>query len=158
MEDTNTAFLESLYNSYANRITDWAYRHLGDYEQAKDIAQDTFLIALIKIDDLLASDNPKRWLYKTAKNLIGHAIRNRNIALRKLSKTQPDVLVSELQFGLSELFPSSFLPQERKLITLYYNERRSIKEISDILGISQSACKMRLLRLRNELKCILTSQ
>lgn len=67
MEDTNTAFLESLYNSYANRITDWAYRHLGDYEQAKDIAQDTFLIALIKIDDLLASDNPKRWLYKTAK-------------------------------------------------------------------------------------------
>lgn len=89
---------------------------------------------------------------------MDHAIRNRNIALRKLSKTQPDALVSELQFGLSELFPSSFLPQERKLITLYYNERRSIKEISDILGISQSACKMRLLRLRNELKCILTSQ
>lgn len=147
-------FLEELYRANAKRIADWAYRHLGDYEQAKDIVQDSFLIAVVKIDDVMASDNPKRWLYKTARNLIGHAIRERN---KKLHIANSDIseLDHDLELGLSEIFPKTFSTCDKKILHMYYYERCTIKEISDILGISISACKMRLLRLRKELRKIL---
>ena len=158
MKDAKRLFIEELYNSYAKRIADWAYRHLGDYELAKDIVQDTFLIAVIKVEDLMRSDNPQRWLYVTARNLIGHAIREKKKKVASFANDFPTSQVNNgISLGLSELFPQSFSTYDRQLLSMYYLERRSIKEIADLYGISLSACKMRLLRLRKELKNVLNS-
>lgn len=155
LNNTKANFIEELYHTYAKRIADWAYRHLGDYEQAKDIVHDTFLIAMIKIDDIMASDNPKRWLYKTARNLIGHAIRERNKKQVPLTETMLSNSTYEIDLGMSEFFPQTFSMTDRRIVLMFYLERRSIREIADTYGISISACKMRLLRLRRELKNIL---
>lgn len=43
-------------------------------------------------------------------------------------------------------------PEYRTVLILFYIEERSIKEITDIINISESAVKMRLKRARDKLK------
>lgn len=57
--------------------------------------------------------------------------------------------------GLEELIPSAFSEEERNLFIWYYRDRYSFGEISNVLGISEDACRMKLLRLRKRLKKIL---
>ena len=63
-------------------------------------------------------------------------------ALSDESETQIELLMNALQ---------KLPPEERALITLYYEEEKSVKEISSILNMSESNVKVRLFRLRKKL-------
>ena len=56
--------INTLYTKYARKIRDWAYRHTGNINIAEDIMQETFLILLIKIDEVIEHEDPRKWLFR----------------------------------------------------------------------------------------------
>lgn len=152
--------INTLYTKYARKIRDWAYRHTGNINIAEDIMQETFLILLIKIDEVIEHEDPRKWLFRTAKNVLLHAYRDMKQRTAKFEELNETTTASgyEHDMGLLEVFPSSFRPQDKQIMMMYYVTERSIKEIADTFGISNSACKMRLLRLREELRRFYSSQ
>src|SRR5436190_3769872 len=64
---------------YQDRIYNAVLRMVGDHEEARDLAQETFTRALVKIDSFRGEAGPYTWLFRIAVNL---AISQ----LRKVSK------------------------------------------------------------------------
>lgn len=124
---------------------------------AEDILQNVFL-KLWKYDRKFESDEHRtKWLtcvtVNESKNFVKKAVFRYNTSL-------------ENEVGESYAFESSEdsdlfgavmkLPVKlRTVIHLFYYEDMSVKEIADILGIKESACKTRLSRGRSQLKEIL---
>lgn len=145
-------FFSQMYEANYSNIRKWAYRHTGNLTTAEDITQETFLILVIKIDDAMAHPSPRAWLYTVARNLIGHEIRDMRKQMLLFPEIKAETEDDSLDLGLVEIFPNTFSDDDIRIMLMYYVERRSIKEVASSFGISASACKMRLLRLRNEIK------
>ena len=61
----------------------------------------------------------------------------------------------ERQYGALEKAVAALEPQDRFLITAFYEQGRSLAELTEITGMSLSNVKVRLFRCRNRLAKIL---
>lgn len=157
MTNEQEKFFCTLYRQYAGYLWKWAYRSLGDRQLSEELMQDTFVILMLKIDTIMTYENPKSWLFGVMANQIAHE--KRRFAIQKPSLPLEDhpELASDnhLMDGLEELLPSAFSETDRNLFIWYYRDQYTYGEISEMLGISENACRMQLARLRDRLKKIL---
>jgi len=58
----------ALFTTYHTRVVAWACRRIGNYDVARDIAQDVFIKVLTGIDSFRASARFSTWLYAVARN------------------------------------------------------------------------------------------
>lgn len=70
------AFYE-LIIKYQKLVLNFVFRMLGDYEEAQDIAQETFLRAFNNIDNFRGDFPIISWLYQIANNLCIDKLRAR---------------------------------------------------------------------------------
>ena len=146
---------QTLYETYAEQIQTLAYRLTGDMGRAEEIRQDTFWVLLLKIEKVSTYDNPAGFLFKTLKNKVKKAQYEMDLDEQRYTPLDEDVIPDERNrgaAGLMEILPPSFSERDARMLHMYYEEARSIKEIADAEGISESACKMRIKRLRDKLK------
>src|SRR3954467_2190521 len=68
---------EGLVARYYDKVFNLAFRTLGRREDAEDIAQQTFLRALPRLQDVRAPDAAGAWLYRIAINLCLDLLRGR---------------------------------------------------------------------------------
>jgi RNA polymerase sigma-70 factor (ECF subfamily) len=61
-ENNQDQFFEILYREMFNQLNIYAQNALRDRSLGEEAVQDTFRIACTKIDELMASSNPKGWL------------------------------------------------------------------------------------------------
>lgn len=120
---------------------------------AEDVVQNTFMKLLHHTEDFENDEHIRKWLIRVAINECNSMWRS----FWKKNVSSIDELQIELSFSTpekSELFYAvQNLPQKyREVVHLYYYEQYSVKEISDILGISETAIQTRLMRARNKLK------
>lgn len=146
-------FIEELFKSEYTNLFCFAYNTLLD-ENLSDVAvQDTFLIALKKPDALCSSQKPVGWLYNTIKNVIKHIIRDRDYLYKKnislhdvLDESDPYLdTYSEVRLDVSN-------SDEWKLLMKFYIEGYSTRELAEMQGVSEEACKSRLKRARAKLR------
>src|SRR5690349_5134073 len=71
------AAFAAIYEYYSDAIHRYAYRLLGNQEQADDITQDTFIKAYQNIGHLGGDPNMSAWLYRIASNACMDALRRR---------------------------------------------------------------------------------
>ncbi len=71
----------SLVDRYRPAVARLAYRVTRDAEEAKDIAQDTFLRAFRRLDEIRPERPFARWLFRVARNASLDAIRRRRGAI-----------------------------------------------------------------------------
>ena len=124
---------------------------LCNEQDVQDAIQDTFCRYLEKKPDFSDEEHEKAWLIKVATNICRDMIRFR-IRHPKVSIDEVEnILVApEQRETLIELLE---LPVKHKtVIYLHYVEGYPIKEIAEILGISESAVKSRLLRGRKQMR------
>ena len=152
-----------LVDKYKGAVQALAYRKIGNYHDAEEIAQETFLKAYQKLSTLKNPDGFAGWLYVICANCCRDWLRKR--------RKGKESLVSLKQLSGDEIAASSYvkytngkteqslreavgtLPEsERTVVTLYYMGGLSCGEISRFLGVSLSAAKMRLHRARRHLK------
>lgn len=145
------------YKRLANMYTDTVYRvalnGCKNKYDAEDVVQETF-IRLLKYRKSFESDEHVRnWLIRVAINECNSLW---NTSWRK-RVTLTDEQKEELFFDnneQSELYElvMQLTPKYRQVIYLYYYEEFSVKEVADILKISETAVQTRLQRARQRLR------
>ena len=136
--------LEESFEQYSKAIEKFCYVRLGEAsDYASDCLQETYCLFYRKLLDGTEFENPRAFLYKTAKNIptyIEESIED------KIENNDVDI-----DFAKSLLL-SSLDDDELILYQMKYVERLSLKEISDKIHISPSAVAMRTSRLRSKVK------
>ncbi len=124
---------------------------LCNEQDVQDAIQDTFCRYLEKKPDFRDGEHEKAWLIKVATNICRDMIRFR-VRHPKVSIDEVENILAapEQRETLKELLE---LPIKYKtVIYLHYVEGYSVKEIADILRITESAVKSRLLRGRKQMR------
>ena len=165
------AFAE-IVNRYRNPITNYLYRFLNDYEEAVDLAQETFVRVYFAIDRYHTEYAFSTYIYRIATNLAISEIRKRKrrnlLSLTGLFQSEDE---SETEFqppdekalpdeNLIDDEQSRFiaraiaaLPDKyRAPIVLREIEDKSYEEIAQILNLGLGTTKSRISRARNLLK------
>ncbi|GAA0357663.1 RNA polymerase sigma factor [Bacillus horti] len=139
------------YEKYAHTLFKIAIVHLGNKEDAEEAIQDTFIKLMEKGPVFNDEEHEKAWLIRVltnhCKNMLGRVWRKREVKLEGMESIFTTPADREL-ISLVLALPIKY----KNVIHLYYYEDYSVREISEILKISESAVKMRLQRGRQLLK------
>ena len=149
--------LQGLVESYGENLYAIAFNVCGNIHDAEDVVQDTFLSYFTAKKEFESEEHIRAWLIRVAINKA----KNKTRAFWHRNTVALEDYMSSAEFPSSEasdLFEAVMkLPEKyRIVIHLFYYEDYSIKEISEILGLSSGNVKVRLSRgresLRNTLK------
>lgn len=149
-----------LVDKYKGAVHALAYRKLGDFQLAEEIAQDTFLAAYQKLGTLRNHTQFPGWLYVIASRLCLMWQRKNRPPIRFFEETKTDELDSLAQTRYAEKQTHQQvhdalenLPEsERTVLTLHYFGGMTGKEIARFIGTSPGAVLNRLYRARSRLR------
>ncbi len=162
----NPRNFEPLYKRYFQRIANYIYHRVEDKETAFELTSQVFYKALENLPKYKPMGVPfSAWLFRIAGNEMNQYFR-KNKAVRILSIDRDGL--GELKGDMEEnhepemdkqLFDAlqTLKEDDMELVNMRFFEKRSFKEICDILDMNESACKMKLYRVLEKLKQILTS-
>lgn len=138
-------WITALYDKKYKRLYRVAYRLTGNSETAKELAQDTFLWAVLRREDLLVHPKPEAWLTRTLINLVKNE--NRRLSSMDVSlETQFNVPAPEVERGLSELLPQKLSKEDQEVLIWRFEQGLDYKEIANRLGISETGSRSRVFR------------
>lgn len=150
---------QRIYEKYYDRTFQIARGILMDSEEAADTVQEIFTLVYRNLPRFDRRSKFSTWLYRVAVNRsIQQARSNRGRSrLVSLSEaqdaaipfTEPTIQDPRIQSAMRELSP-----QDRALLTLFYWEELSLREIADSIGLNPNAAKTRLFRARERFKQI----
>lgn len=175
----DSSAMEMLILKYQNRIFNAIYRICGNFEDAAELTQDTFVKVIENIDKFEERSGFYTWAFRIATNLtLNYCHRASKLAFVSLdseldeSHVQSKVRLKELlkagdasnpmvaaqdkeisrmvQLGLMKLDDS-----HRAVIVLRDIEGMNYNQIADVLGIELGTVKSRISRARGSLKEIL---
>jgi RNA polymerase sigma factor (sigma-70 family) len=162
LDGDKTAF-SVLVDRYKEAVHALAYRKLGNFHEAEDVVQETFLRAHQKLPTLKNRGKFAGWLYAIATNCCRMSLRSRE--RRDAESTSFDELrpeqISQISLAQRVGEPRSQLLDEaiealpesgRTPLKLYYMEGMSCSEIGRMVGISANAVRDRLYRARKRLR------
>jgi len=145
------------YETIVTRNIDIVYRTALSYckntYDAEDIVQNTFAKLLQSDMDFQDDEHIRKWLIRVAVNECKNMWKSfwrKNISSIDDLDYEPAANAPEQKELLEEVF--KLPPKYRVVIHLYYYEGYNVKEIAEMLNLSQSNVQIRLMRARNKLK------
>jgi len=156
---------EPLYRRYFEPIFRFIYQRLDDQNTAKDLAQQTFIKAMEKLDRYEERGLPfSSWLYRIALNELNQHFRDHSKdRCLNLESAGLDTLMEEMNEDRYEPYIEKLVevmdqlePENQALLEMRFFEKRSFKEIGEILELTENNAKVRLYRLLDKLKLIIT--
>lgn len=149
------------YEKYYESIFKYCRVRLGEFsEHASDCVQDAFLILHKKLNEGETIEQPRAFLYRTADNFVKRTVehyskeRTRTVDLDTAENTPAPPIISD-DFDYDEfarILIATLTQQEQELYILKYVQRKSLKEIAEMLGIQPTAVAKRVSRLRQHIK------
>lgn len=160
------ARFEPLYNTYYEQIFRYIYQRIEDKECAFDLCSQVFLKALTNIQKYQFRGVPfASWLYRIAQNEVYEALRqNKTSRVISIENRQVHDVLDEIDTDHDEelynlllrLIPE--LPEEDiQMIEMRFFEKRSFREIGEILGITENNAKVKGHRTIEKLKRLFKS-
>lgn len=145
--------VQELFEKYQNNLYAVAFNICKNAEDAKDIVQETFIQYYSLRKEFDNEQHIRAWLIRVAINKA----KNINHSFWRKNKRPLEDYMESLTFETpesEELFETVMaLPEKfRIVIHLFYYEDYAVREIADILKISESNVKVRLSRGRSLLK------
>ena len=153
----NNDALRQLYERYSREIYLYLLSLCKDGRLAEDLMQETFLKALLSLDETHA--NLRAWLYTVARNLFYDGARR-----RKLEQSLMESMLSDAPQDPDELLEMKLRneklreaimrlePRKREVIVLQYFSGMSVKEIAIVMRISEENVRVLAYRAKKELK------
>ncbi len=151
-----------------NTVTSIALAIVRDIQLSEDIAQEAYLTVWQKIGSLRRSQSFMPWLRQVTRNLSRDHLRRRQVRpgdqpsandpnewTGTLAACQPDSEQAMLEAEQDELISQALeaLPDDsREVLTLYYREGESSRQVAQLLGLSDAAVRKRLSRARASLR------
>lgn len=151
--------LQELIEHYQNNLYAAAFNICKNAEDAEDVVQDTFIQYHITKKEFENEQHIRAWLFRVLINKAKNVTR----AFWRRNKVTLEDYMETLTFETPEsqnLFETVMeLPEKyRIVIHLFYYEDYSIREIAEILAISEGNVKVRLSRGRALLRKILQEE
>ncbi|WP_034040139.1 RNA polymerase sigma factor [Wocania ichthyoenteri] len=169
VKTNNTLLFEILYDRYATLVYNKCFGFAKDADEAKDLTQDIFLKLFVKLASFKGKSKFSTWLYAfTYNHCVNYVTRN---TAKKFEKQSVDYKDIE-NLSYNEEDDTSFLdmkvdklkialelisPEEKMILLLKYQDHLSIRDIESVLGIGESAVKMRIKRAKDKLKTVYTN-
>lgn len=163
VKTNDTMLFEVLYDRHATLVFNKCLGFAKDVDEAKDLTQDVFLKLFIKLASFKAKSKFSTWLYAfTYNHCVNYVTRNTAKKFEKQSVDYKDIEnlsddekedESFLQMKVDKLKVALELisPDEKMILLLKYQDGLSIKDIEGVIGIGESAVKMRLKRAKDKL-------
>ncbi len=164
------ALLAAVYTQYAGALHSYAYRLLGNQEDADDVMQEVFIRVHGRIDQLRDPARLRPWLYRIATNLCMDYLRRRartrkifGIAVHidgggdEAEETGAQTIAepgstlaidSVAERDHIRLALRRMPPKYATCLVLHSAQGLSYREIAEILGITPGAAAVRLARAR----------
>ena len=135
-----------------------ARSRLTNTEDIKDAMQDAIMYAYINIKKLKEVEKFNAWIVKILINSCNKIYNQKKINIFSYSefdenkfKYESDLIDLENNMNFFNII--DFLDvQEKTLITMYYLDEYTTKEISEILDINESTLRSKLSSIRNKIK------
>ena len=142
-----------------------AYRTLRQRENAEDIVQEAFINAYRSLPDFNFDANFVTWLYKIVYNLSISEYRKKkymteeideniidsyNINYENTNEAISRFREEEQKYYLNTAI-DTLTPEEKTIITLYYQEDCSVENVAEITQNSKANIKIKLYRARKKI-------
>ncbi|GAA4270974.1 RNA polymerase sigma factor [Aquimarina gracilis] len=156
-----------LVERYQSLVYTVVYRMIKNKELAEEVSQDSFIKAYKSLSKYRGDSKFSTWLYTIAyrKSLDAIKANKRMITselIEEINEGEIELVTDALNYlqakERKEIISDSImqLPQdEAVIITLYYFEEKSVKEIVEIVGLTADNVKIKLYRSRKKLYSIL---
>ena len=158
----------ALVRKYQKSVHALAWRKIGDFHIAEEIAQDAFIQAYKNLATLRNPNQFAGWLYVIASNLCKRWHQSNKPAMQSLDDTyvadveafsyrryvseQRETEAMEHRHEIVKELLETLPESERTVVTLYYLGEMTAKEIGNFLGVSVNTIKSRLRRARERLR------
>lgn len=146
--------VEDVVNKYSDMILRITYQKAFNMSDAEDITQEVFIRLLNNQDKIQSEEHLKAWLIRVAVNLsndYNKSFWNKNSGELDENTASIESENSYIFEELKKLTP----PIYRDIVYLYFYEGYKIKEIAEILKMSQNTVSSALTRAKSKLKDIL---
>lgn len=161
VKNQNTILFGVLYDRYIKQVYNKCYGFAINKDEAKDLTQDVFIKLFIKLGKYKEQGTSKfsSWLFVFVYNFCVNYV-NRNKAKRiekqaifadeydNLVEETTDESLFEIKVERLEQVLELIPPEDKSILLLKYKEELSIKELSKLLEVGESAIKMRLKRAK----------
>ena len=156
LESAEQEYIHTLCLTYYPTLKKWTGT-LGFYgEVVDDWLQETFLVAIQRIDTLRKCKNPGAYLTQILRNVIGHQLRNMKYAARIAEKMQESEISEQDEYTDEQnpeiIYRGLVNDDELNLLIRFYLEGWSQKDLAKDLGIDVEVCKKRIQRAKAHLK------
>lgn len=157
----NPERFEPIYRKYHEQIFRYVYQRMDDQEQAFDVTSQIFLKAITKLHKYEFRGVPfSSWLYRIAMSEVYQFLKDRsaertvNVDTSGLSEIIDDMEDEERIADKQKLIRLiGELPDvELQIIEMRYFEKRSYREIGEILGIAENNAKVKSFRIVGKLR------
>ncbi len=151
-----------LYGQYCDGMYTVAMRFLNNTDDAEDVLQDAFINAFQKIDQFSGEVTFGAWLKRIVVNKCIDFLKSKKQDLLPLEEhylktvddndwsVAPEITITEVKNAIENL-PEKY----RYVVMMYLVEGFDHKEISQVLDMSETASRTRLLRGKAYLKSVL---
>lgn len=156
-------------DKYGQQVYNLIVRIVKSEADAEELTEDTFMKCFEKLSSFNEKSSFSTWLYRIAYNTAISFTRKKELEVNVydeniwniLSDTEVDDTMDneseenilKLQKALTQLSPN-----ERALITLFYEQGKSIQDIQQILNVKESFIKVKLYRTRKKLYVLMKKE
>lgn len=157
----NPERFEPIYKKYHEQIFRYVYQRMDDMDQAFDVTSQIFLKAITKLNKYEFRGVPfSSWLYRIAMSEVYQFLKDRsaertvNVDTSGISEIIDDMEDEDRIADRQKLIEMiGELPEEElQIIEMRYFEKRSYREIGEILGIAENNAKVKSFRIVGKLR------
>lgn len=154
-----------LYKKYHEQIFRYIYQRMDDEEMAFDVTSQVFIKAMKNLHKYEFRGVPfSSWLYRIAKSELYQAYRDKkaertvNLDSVHLQQMIDEMSEDDSEQNRAKLFKSisQLKEEDMQLIEMRFFEKRSFREIGEILDITENNAKVKSFRALERLKNIFT--
>ena len=154
-----------LYSLYHKAMYNICYRMTGQQEEAEDMLQESFTYAFSRLGSFRFESSFGAWLKRIVVNTCINHLKKRKVDLvytehhNDPAPEHDPIDYEQIKFRVEQVSRAmEKLPEGYRIVfSLYLLEGYDHKEISEILGISESTSKSQFLRAKKKMKEILMS-
>ncbi len=161
VRESDKELYSEIIKRYESRLLRYAEYLIGDYNEASDIIQNSFIKAYIKLNSFNTKKKFSSWIYRIVHNeAMNLIIKNKkrvsideDFDLDSGIDLEDDVIKKELKSHARNCLKQMPVMYSEPL-TLYFLDDRSYEEISDILRIPKGTVATRISRAKSLMKKI----
>jgi len=159
LQEQDARYFSQLYRRYAGRVFAKCISMLADHGMARDATQDVFIKILLNLSKFTEQSSFSTWVYSVTYNYCIDLIRKKkkNILIftedigrvSTASEVEiPDSVILEMETNRLEKVMDNLPVGDKAILDMKYTEDMSIKEIGEVLGKTESAIKMQIMRAK----------